>query len=166
MRDFSLPSKPHIKGFFFQNQSLCLIIDSIAFMPPMSSNGPPKQSKKPKTEEGLNSGVLVKHTREFTISPTNIQPLWLPNSEPPFPFFLFSFLRFSKLFVHHHRRQRKPLPLSKARPYSSNLHYTTLSWYILYYILIILFVLLFKKVINLVALINAMWLGTLFWLES
>ena len=83
-----------------------------------------------------------------------------------FLFFSFPFLRFSKLFVHHHRRQRKPLPLSKARPYSSNLHYTTLSWYILYYILIILFVLLFKKVINLVALINAMWLGTLVWLES
>ena len=127
MRDFSLPSKPHIKGFFFQNQSLCLIIDSIAFMPPMSSNGPPKQSKKPKTEEGLNSGVLVKHTREFTISPTNFNLCDYPIQNHLFLFFSFPFLRFSKLFVHHHRRQRKPLPLSKARLYSSNLHYTTLS---------------------------------------
>ena len=126
MRDFSLPSKPHIKGFFFQNQSLCLIIDSIAFMPPISSNGPPKQNKKPKTE-GLNSGVLVKHTREFTISPTNFNLCDYPIQNHLFLFFSFPFLHFSKLFVHPHRRQRKPLPLSKARPYSSNLHYTTLS---------------------------------------
>ena len=85
---------------------------------------------KAKTEEGPNSGLLVKPAWENSV-PTKIQPLWLPNSDPPFFFFsLFPFYAFPNFS--YITTEAKENPFLQAKLDSTALLYTIQLWVMVY----------------------------------